>query len=164
MNIMPCYCGSKESYSMCCQPFILEQKYPETPEQLMRSRYSAYATSNAQYIFNTYAKEKHKEHTVTDILNWAQTTQWLSLKVNHATAITLKQFSPNTLPTVNFDAYYRHEKHYYKMSESSRFVVEDNQWRYLDGDVAEHTELIQPKRNDNCFCDSGKKFKKCCGK
>lgn len=163
MNTIPCYCGSNTYFHLCCHPYILGENTPEIPEQLMRSRYSAYATNNAKYIFNTYAQSKQKENTLDDIIQWAQNTHWLKLVVNYSTPQRLANFSSENLPTVSFDAYYIHQQQLYKMSECSRFIVEQGQWRYLEGDVAEHIKLIRPKRNDLCFCLSGKKFKKCCG-
>ena len=48
-----CPCGSKKNYADCCQPFIELKKIPETPEQLMRSRYTAYTQANMDYIVRT---------------------------------------------------------------------------------------------------------------
>lgn len=163
MHILPCYCGCNTHFDLCCQPYILGVTHPETPEQLMRSRYSAYATNSPQHIFNTYSQGKQKENTLDEITQWSQDTHWLKLIINHAEPATLATYNTKILPTVSFDAYYIHQQQLYKMSECSRFIVEQGQWRYLDGDVAEHTKLSRPKRNDLCFCLSGKKFKKCCG-
>ena len=66
-------------------------------------------------------------------------------------------------PTVCFSAYYKHQSKYYLMKETSRFVFEENQWRYLDGEVSTSEELVALKRNERCFCNSNKKFKQCCG-
>lgn len=160
---MLCYCGSNIDFKLCCHPFHIGKVFPKIPEQLMRSRYSAYAVNNAQYIYNTYASAKQKENPIDEINQWAQQTQWLKLNVNHASPSSVNNFNPQVLSTVSFDAYYLHQQQLYKMSECSRFVLEQEQWKYLDGDVADHIELPYPKRNDTCFCSSGKKFKKCCG-
>ncbi|GHE90398.1 preprotein translocase SecA [Thalassotalea profundi] len=130
----------------------------------MRSRYSAYAVKNAEYIYKTYANYKQKENTIIDILQWAEQTHWLKLNINDSSHTAIDNFNPQVLPTVIFDAYYLHQQQLYKMSECSRFVIEQNQWRYLDGNIFEHIKLNHPKRNDTCFCSSGKKFKKCCAK
>ena len=161
---MSCFCGLNRSFSECCQPYILGDKTPNTPEQLMRSRYSAYATGSSQYIFNSYAKEKQPQNPLNDIAQWAKETRWLALHINQGNNTSLSDIQAEQLPTVDFTAYYLHEKHYYKMNECSRFVIENNQWHYLDGEVSEHIELASPKRNDNCFCGSNRKFKKCCGR
>jgi uncharacterized protein YchJ len=47
--IKPCPCGG-ESYDVCCGRFISGNNIPETPEQLMRSRYSAYVLGEEDYL------------------------------------------------------------------------------------------------------------------
>lgn len=41
-NLTACPCQSGKPYTECCQPFHLKTAFPETAEQLMRSRYAAY--------------------------------------------------------------------------------------------------------------------------
>lgn len=48
-----CPCGSRKVFSQCCQPFHEGKALPPTAEALMRSRYSAYATKNVDYIVDT---------------------------------------------------------------------------------------------------------------
>jgi SEC-C motif-containing protein len=162
---MLCYCGSRNKFSACCLPVISQQIVAESPEQLMRSRYSAYATKNAEYIFNTYAKKSQQQQSIQEILHWAKETKWLSLTINNASDFPERHINLKpqpTLPTVSFSAYYLHQKQYFLMRETSRFIIENNQWYYLDGDVSESVQLSIPKRNESCFCGSKKKFKHCC--
>ena len=49
-----CYCGSGIKFSQCCQPFIAGEKLTETPEQTMRSRYSAFILREYDYIKKTW--------------------------------------------------------------------------------------------------------------
>ena len=63
-----------------------------------------------------------------------------------------------------FSSYYSHQGQICHMRENSNFIMENNQWRYLDGDVSENSEIDKPKRNQLCFCGSAKKFKQCCAK
>lgn len=58
-----------------------------------------------------------------------------------------------------------------QMHERSRFVFEQERWFYVDGqqiesDMGEIKPEINRRRgrNEPCYCGSGKKFKKCCGK
>ncbi len=185
---MLCPCGSSELFTHCCQPIIDGEKKAKSPEQLMRSRYSAYATNNAQYIFATYAKTSQQSQTITDIQQWALSCKFIALTIHQSSEFTpLLTHSDVHLPTVEFTAYYLEGNKLYKMSERSRFVKEPNltstslltsqslndtqnaQWLYLDGDVGEHQDLGIIKRNDPCPCainqarDKHKKYKKCCG-
>ena len=49
-----CQCGSGEPYSRCCRPFHLRLAEPPTAEQLMRSRYSAYAKGLDAYLLHSW--------------------------------------------------------------------------------------------------------------
>jgi len=163
---MPCYCGSELSFEQCCKLIIQGDINAKTPEQLMRSRYSAYATKQVDHIFNTYAKDSKANQSVEDIKHWAEQTVWLKLNIVNTDNIEKHQYeffiNNDSLPVVEFFALYIHDKKFHKMSEKSRFTLENNQWRYLDGDVAEHQVLTTPKRNEACICQSNIKFKSCC--
>lgn len=45
-----CPCGSGQSYKACCRPFHDGTATPETPELLMRARYSAYARGVPDFV------------------------------------------------------------------------------------------------------------------
>ncbi len=45
-----CPCHSLKPYEKCCKTFINEVVFPQSPEQLMRSRYTAYTQANMDYI------------------------------------------------------------------------------------------------------------------
>jgi SEC-C motif-containing protein len=154
---------------------ISQKAFALSPEQLMRSRYSAYAINATNYIYQTYAKSSQAQQSVDDIATWANQTTWLKLIVHCASNFSLKEKTttsrkkaPNkvqqeNVPTVCFSAYYQHQGRYFLMKETSRFILEDNLWHYLDGEVSDSKELAIPKRNEQCFCQSKKKFKHCCG-
>src|SRR5262249_12642121 len=50
---MNCPCQSGQNLDQCCGPFIAGEAFPETAEQLMRSRYTAYTQANLGYIKKT---------------------------------------------------------------------------------------------------------------
>lgn len=159
---MSCYCGLSEDFEQCCAKFIVDAEYAPTPERLMRSRYSAYATKNAEYIFNTTAKCNQKENSLNEIAQWAAQSQWLKLTVSKATPCNIDNFDQQNRPIVEFTALYQYEKQLYQMTERSNFIVEDSQWKYHSGDILLDEQIATPKRNDLCPCQSGKKFKRCC--
>lgn len=47
-----CYCCSGKTFADCCEPFVTLKANATTAEELMRSRYTAYALANATYIIN----------------------------------------------------------------------------------------------------------------
>ncbi len=159
---MQCPCGSGNNFIQCCDLLINQNKLAQSPEQLMRSRYSAYATNNAEYIYKTYADISQCAQSISEIKEWAEQTTWLKLVI-HSTSSFVNKHCKSTLPTVHFSAYYQHLGKYYQLSEKSQFCFERKQWRYLDGEVSQNDELAIPGRNEHCFCGGDKKFKRCCG-
>ena len=152
-NSLLCFCGSTQSYTDCCEPFHLATRYAQTPEQLMRSRYSAYVVKNADYIYITYAHEKRSENPVKEIKEFANSCRF--------TKLTILNSSDNVNEgIVEFKAHYFHQNLYCELHEKSKFIKEDEQWRYLDGCITP-VDDIKIARNDNCPCGSGKKYKKC---
>ena len=67
----------------------------------------------------------------------------------------------DTKGRVEFIAHYQHDQVISQAHEDSRFVCEQGQWFYLDGNLK---TAARPGRNDPCPCGSGKKFKSCCGR
>jgi len=170
---MLCPCGSALSFSLCCQPLIdrteqtkhvegLSPSTAKTAEQLMRSRFSAYATKNGQYIYDTYAQATKLKQSLNDIQQWANECTWVALEVH--------QTNTNT---VDFSAYYIVDNTMCCLRELSNFVIEKGLWRYVDGHISSHEELTKIKQSDICPCNDyssafsakkGKKYKHCCGR
>ena len=50
----PCPCGSGDTLDLCCGPLHRGERKAETAEALMRSRYSAYARSELDYLIATH--------------------------------------------------------------------------------------------------------------
>ena len=147
-----CWCGSGKTANHCCSPYLSDEHKPETPEQLMRSRYSAYCCQDYQYILRTYSREKQSSLSVALLEESAQDSRWIGLRI-------LSIPSPRQ---VEFVAYYIDGKQFYQMHETSNFVQEAGHWRYVDGTLHEDCGKVSIKRNDSCFCGSGKKHKQCC--
>lgn len=49
-----CPCGSGRPYEDCCRPLHLGRRAAATPEELMRSRYSAFAAGDGDYLLQTW--------------------------------------------------------------------------------------------------------------
>jgi SEC-C motif-containing protein len=79
-----CYCHSKKAYKNCCQPFIEQPVFLKTPEQLMRSRYTAFTLHEADYLYHTTYISERKFTSKDEILNWSKRTTWLKLEVIEA--------------------------------------------------------------------------------
>lgn len=164
-----CPCGSQQTYTVCCQPLHLavQIKQPvsdrvdtsiiaQTPEQLMRSRYSAFVMKNFNYILCTH----HQAYL--NGLNLAQLSagphpQWLGLDVIEASPVSTR----DTQGFVTFKAWYVLDGELDAIYERSEFLRENGQWYYTRG---QQMTAKMPGRNDACICHSGKKFKQCCAK
>lgn len=147
----PCLCGSQQTYAKCCSDFHQEIKSPDTAEQLMRSRYSAYAQNNMHYIENTMMGKALSGFSLDKATRSAAFTQWLGLEVINS---YLDKNNPNHA-FVEFRALYAHAGKHIVMHELSEFKRVDGKWFYIDG------QMQKSSRNDPCPCHSGKKFKKC---
>ena len=119
-----CYCGSNTSFEDCCQVYIKGIQKAPTAEALMRSRYSAYAIGDADYLVATTHSSTRKLHRKEDILEWSQSNQWLKLEVLASTETTVK-----------FKAYYSDYQGKSQVhQEHSTFVLENGSWFYVDGE------------------------------
>lgn len=167
-----CPCGSNRPYPQCCDIAHKNHADVTTPEQLMRSRYSAHVLGLVDYVVNTYHPSCNAEDQREDIAQSID-SGWSKLEV-----IKTEVGTDETEGFVEFSAYFDEDGKRYCMTERSRFVKEDGLWYYIDGtfpeeepeqDPEQDPRLSQPVsslkvgRNDPCICGSGKKFKKCCG-
>jgi SEC-C motif domain protein len=142
-----CICGNEKDFSECCEPIITKQKQPQSAEELMRSRYSAYVQANGEYLVYSAVKENQYQEDIALIEEFSNSVEWLKLDV-----LEVK-------PTmVEFKAYYRDQNGIQVLHEKSNFVQEDGVWKYKDGEL--YNSKVE--RNEVCPCGSGKKYKKCC--
>jgi len=178
---MFCPCGSNDQFKSCCLDIIKGYKQAQSPEQLMRSRFSAYVINDAQYIYASYSQQSQLSQSVTEIKKWASACKFIELIIHHVSPFNKYHSEhPTDLPTVQFTACYLIANKLYEMSEKSYFIkeriVKKNKttgytpWVYFDGDVYQHNEVGIIKRNDLCPCAKNKakeikqKFKRCCGR
>jgi len=76
-----CFCCSGKTFADCCQPIVTLKMEASTAEELMRSRYTAYALINAAYIINTTHPKTRHFHSKKAILQWAKENTWQRLEV-----------------------------------------------------------------------------------
>jgi len=149
----PCPCGSDQSYSDCCGLYIDAHQLAETPEQLMRSRYTAFTQANIDYIQATMRKAAAKHTDLEQSREWAKSVQWLGLEVLHS------EFNEHK-GLVEFKAHYSHQDKEHVIHERSLFEQINGKWFYTGEAPKQNTN--KAGRNDPCPCGSNKKYKKCC--
>ena len=159
-----CCCGSGREMDVCCGPILEGTKPAETAEALMRARYSAFVTKQAEFLHNSLHPDHRDDHDIAATRRWADRSQWLGLKVLEVKA----GGQDDEEGTVEFIATYKDHDLVKPHHEISSFRKLDGIWYFVDGKlVPPVTEVrTQPKvgRNDPCPCGSGKKYKKCCGR
>lgn len=150
MNDTLCPCQSSRTYQQCCQPFHCGE-LPQTAEQLMRSRYTAYTQKNIDYIVQTTVPSQQSLLDRDAMEHWAETTQWSGLEVlAHSNLSKLHS-------SVEFNAFFDAESGRHRHHEISLFVRIEGKWYFVDPTV------LLPTQKSPCLCGSGKKFKHCCG-
>ncbi len=158
---MNCPCGGK-SFEECCGPYIKGEKLPESAEALMRSRYTAYATGNVEYIKETTAPADQKDFDMDAAKSWASESEWKGFEI-----LSKENGTANDEEgIIEFVARYRIKDKVESHHEVSSFKKLDGRWYFMDGQIITQVVNRENKvgRNEPCPCGSGKKFKKCCDK
>ena len=127
----PCPCGVGPKYKKCCRPIHLGRP-ADRPEQLMRSRYTAYAIGLADFIIETTDPkgdqwEHDRENWLDDIRVFSQTTRFQEL-----TILETEMVSENE-GFVAFRARLEQAGADASFAERSRFVKGESGWLYVDG-------------------------------
>lgn len=159
-----CPCGSENAYSECCEPIIKNTRKAQTAIELMRARYSAYARVETDFLSTSLHPDRREKHDQQETRNWAAKSQWDRLEILR----TEEGGENDTKGLVEFIAYYSVKGERTRHHEVATFVKENDEWYFDDGEGVLPQQVVRsaPKvgRNDPCPCNSGKKYKKCCGK
>lgn len=151
MSEIDCPCGVG-MYASCCQLLHLGKAKVQTAAQLMRSRYSAFAKHEIDYIVKTTAIGQQQALDVAALAEWSKSNQWLKLEVVQA-----KEKIDKNHAQVEFKAHYHDGQQAQIHHEISHFVLHEGTWYFLDP-----TTAMQITMKQACICGSGKKFKQCC--
>jgi SEC-C motif-containing protein len=164
MEMETCLCGTDLAYEDCCEPLIKGTRTAITAEELMRSRYTAYAKTEVDYLLQTTHPSKREHYDERRVRNWSRNSEWQKLEI-----IETKSGGPDDdAGQVEFVAHYRVKgvkKHHHELAQ---FEKVDGQWYFEDGQAPKLAQYVRPGpkigRNDPCPCGSGKKHKRCCGR
>ncbi|TFV77403.1 hypothetical protein E4P39_05305 [Blastococcus sp. CT_GayMR19] len=119
-----CPCGTGLPYGECCGPLHDGTRTAATAEQLMRSRYSAFALGDTGYLLDTWHPD-----TRPAALDPGRDVRWTGLDVLATTGGSLLDREG----TVEFRAHHVVAGRVGAQHETSRFVRDGGRWRYLDG-------------------------------
>ena len=120
-----CPCLSGETYGGCCGPLHSGIRSAPTAVALMRSRYTAFAVGNRDYLLKTWHPS-----TRPAVLDLDAQMQWRRLDIVETTA-----GGPlDDTGVVHFRAHYRDGTGGGVQEETSRFVRTRGAWLYVDGE------------------------------
>ncbi len=117
-----CPCRNGEPYDQCCGPILSGDKPAATAAALMRSRYTAFAVGDREYLLRSWHPRTRPKRLELD-----PNQQWLFLEVIATTGGGLL----DTEGTVEFRAHYRQDGQRDSLHEVSRFVRDGGRWVYL---------------------------------
>ncbi|WP_292654558.1 YchJ family metal-binding protein [Nitratifractor sp.] len=129
----PCPCGSGNKYKRCCRPYHQGKRAPDALT-LMKSRYSAYAAGEADYILRTthplcpeYSKERKRWKA--EVERFSRQTDFLRLDI--------LEYQPGEAEAfVLFRARFRDGV----LIEKSRFLCVEGEWLYRSGEFLPEEE------------------------
>ncbi len=121
-----CPCGSGDTYAACCFPFHRGEAAPATAQLLMRSRYSAFAVGDVDYLRDSWHRSTRPAEIALDA-----TVTWTWLEIVDTAAGGL--FDSDGI--VEFRAHYRSPQGRRIRHERSRFTRDGGRWVYVDGDT-----------------------------
>ena len=151
-NSCPCGGGrEKRSYRNCCAPYHEYKKQAETPDVLLRTRFSAYAKGKVEYVVNTTHRDNPAQ--VGSVVNDKQLSTFQADV--RATCKRVKFTELNILQVEQEEEADQEADEAYvtftckatvtgqkgtrgtpeTMHERSKFVRENGTWTYLDGEV-----------------------------
>jgi SEC-C motif domain protein len=125
-----CPCGGAPNgatYERCCARYHVGALHllAPTPEALMRSRYSAYATGLSDYINATWDDSTRPE----SLHRFDAAESWLGLEIRNAPVVNgnegFVEFVARSKPKAGGPAL--------RLHEVSRFLRKDGRWFYVDG-------------------------------
>lgn len=160
---MTCPCGKGPSLETCCGPLLAGKEKAKTAEQLMRSRYTAFATGDVDYVMKTHDPDTVHQVDRESTEAWSKQSEWTGLEIVQTEA----GGENDAFGAVEFVAHYKIKNTPIEHRERATFRKHNGTWLFVDGEQIAGPPVKRegPKvgRNDPCACGSGKKFKKCCG-
>lgn len=119
-----CPCGAAATYAACCGRYIDGNAVAPTAPEVMRSRYSAYVLEKSAYLLATW----HPSTRPPGLTFEPPQPRWLGLDIRAVTQQDERHAG------VEFIARLKIDGRAHRLHESSRFVLENGRWLYLNGD------------------------------
>lgn len=116
-----CPCGGGR-YADCCAPYLRRESWPPTAQALMRSRYTAFALGDPEYLLRTWHPRTRPDALELD------DREWTGLEIVE----TVDGTADDLMGIVGFVAGWRDDARRGTVSERSAFVKRGGgRWFYL---------------------------------
>jgi SEC-C motif domain protein len=132
LNSMNCPCTSGKQYLECCGIYHQGKDRPPTAEALMRSRYSAYAVGEIEYLLKTIPLLERKHFDLKAAKQWSSESEWTGLEI-----LSTKESSDGTKATIEFKARFKVQEEEHEHAERAYFQKTQGRWFFLDGKILE---------------------------
>lgn len=153
-----CPCCSEREFDQCCAPILAGAPAPSA-EALVRSRYTAFVMRNLDHVERTHAPEVRDDFNRAEAERLAEECHWHSLHIHSAK-------ETDDVAEVEYVVRLRKDQKIMPRASASRFRRKNGEWLFVSSKPAQHIahlRTVKIGRNDPCVCNSGRKFKKCCG-
>lgn len=132
--MIDCCCGSGRRFEDCCRPLLDRTARPRTAEELMRSRYAAYAVADVEYLLRTTHPSTRDLYNAAGIGEWACANRWQKLEILSTTG----GGAADKKGTVEFRAHYLDAAGESRIHhEISNFAKELGRWFFVDGKIVD---------------------------
>lgn len=123
-----CSCGRPNSFEECCGPLLKGDREADSPESLMRSRYSAFVHKDVDYLYETLDPQARTDFDRKGTQDWAEQATFTGLEI-------LKASSEGNKGQVEFKAHFRMNDQDQVHHELSKFRKQGGIWYFRDGRV-----------------------------
>ncbi len=124
LSLEPCVCGDRKGFDRCCGPILTRREVANTAEELMRSRFTAFAVANVDYLLYSW----HPTTRPTS-LELSPLRHWESLEIVETT----DGEPTDDTGSVRFVAHYSEGMIAGSIDELSQFGRYQGRWVYVRG-------------------------------
>ncbi len=128
----PCPCSSTKLYADCCGLYHSGKERPGSAEALMRSRYSAYATGEIEYLLKTIPLIERRNFDIKAAKQWSEESEWTGLEI-----LSSKESKDGKRTTIEFKAKFKIKDEEHVHAERAYFEKTQGRWFFLDGKLLE---------------------------
>lgn len=122
-----CHCGKLIDFIDCCGAIHSGQRFVQTAEELMRSRYAAFVVHDGEYLSKSHHPEfRFTKKQIKETVLWSKSVEWLKLEILR----TEKGLETDDFGIVEFNAFFLENGTIQCLHEVSTFLKLEGVWYY----------------------------------